>query len=284
MHYIETLQRQVETMLEGFVQQVPSLTIALIVLVITWIVAKFAVRIGDRLTRGTHMRENLKQLVETLVRLAIWLLGIMIAATIAMPGLTPASVFAGLGIGALAIGFAFQDIFENFLAGVLIMVRDRMRIGDSIECESITGTIERITLRETHIRGPSNELTIVPNSVLFKNPVKISTDKPDRRFELLVSVAGGADIDQAEATIRRAIESVKGIDEAHPIEVFAQEFKLGQIDIVVHWWSSLRSRDAILKDEIIRGIKRALDDAGIERAASTTQLVIDPESMRALGR
>lgn len=263
MNYVKTLHDQINAMLEGFVQQLPTLAIALIVLILTWVVAKFALRISDWLTRHTTMRENLKQLVETLVRLAIWIVGLMIAATIAMPGLTPASLFAGLGIGALAIGFAFQDIFENFLAGVLIMVRDRMAIGDTIECQNISGKVERITLRETHIRAPTNELTIVPNSVLFKNPVKIQTDSPLRRFEIVVGIAADEDLDRAATAIRSAVESVADIDRQKPVEVFAQEFKAGSIDFLVRWWSSSRPRDLPVKDEVVRTIKRALDEAHI---------------------
>lgn len=263
MNYVKTLHDQVNAMLKGFVEQLPTLAIALFVLMVTWVVAKFALRISDWLTRHTTMRENLKQLVETLVRLAIWVVGLMIAATIAMPGLTPASLFAGLGIGALAIGFAFQDIFQNFLAGVLIMVRDRMAIGDTIECENITGKVERITLRETHIRSPSNELTIVPNAVLFKNPVKIHTDSPLRRFEIVVGIAVDEDLDQAAATIRSAVESIDDLARNKPVDVLAQDFKSGSIDFLVRWWSSSRPRDLPLRDEVVRRIKRALDEAHI---------------------
>ncbi len=273
MNYVETLHRQVETMVQGFVQHVPSLTMSLIVLVTTWIVAKFAVRIADRLTGNTHMRENLKQLVETLVRLTIWVVGLMIAATISMPGLTPASLFAGLGIGALAIGFAFQDIFENFLAGVLIMVRDRMRIGDNIECQNIAGKVERITLRESHIRAPSNELTIVPNSVLFKNPVKITTDSPARRFQITVSIVTDYDLDEAAQVIGKALESVDGIDKGHPIDVFAREFSSSAVDFLVRWWCKERSKDFILQDEVVRAIKRALDEAEIKVSGAQTTTV-----------
>lgn len=148
MNYVKTLQDQLALMGKQFVQHLPTLVIALVVLMITWLLAKFAVTIAERITRNTPMRENLKQLVETLVRLAIWIFGLLLAATISMPGLTPGSLFAGLGVGALAIGFAFQDIFENFLAGVLIMIRDKVAIGDTIECQNITGKVERITLRE----------------------------------------------------------------------------------------------------------------------------------------
>ena len=123
----------------GFIAILPNLAVAIVVLILTWIVAKFAVRIADKLTGRSHMRESLRQLLETVVRLFIWILGIMLALIIAIPGFTPTGMIAGLGIGALAIGFAFQDIFENFLAGILIMLREKMRIGDLIEIEGVLG-------------------------------------------------------------------------------------------------------------------------------------------------
>jgi len=276
MNYIDTLQKQIDSMLKGFIQHVPALTMSVVVLLVTWLVAKFAVKIADRLTRNTQMRENLKQLVETLVRLAIWVFGLMIAATISMPGLTPGSLFAGLGIGALAIGFAFQDIFENFLAGVLIMVRDRMRIGDNIECQSITGKVERITLRESHIRAPSNELTIVPNSVLFKNPVKITTDSPHRRFQIMVSVVSDHDLDQAAEAIRAAVEGLEDVEKSQAVDVFAREFSSGAVDFLVRWWSGSRAQDFPLQDQVIRAIKRALDKADIQiSGAETTTIALE---------
>ena len=104
------------------------------------------------------IRESLKQLIHTVVSIGVWVVGLVIAATVVLPGLTPASLVAGLGVGTIAIGFAFQDFFQNFLAGILIMVRKKMRIGDVIECEGIIGKVEHISLRETHVRKLSNEL------------------------------------------------------------------------------------------------------------------------------
>jgi small-conductance mechanosensitive channel len=276
VNYIKTLHDQVNAMLKGLVQQLPSMAIAVAILVVTWFLARFAVRIADRLTRNTHMRENLKQLVETVVRLVIWVAGLMIAATVAVPGITAGSVLAGLGVSALAIGFAFQDIFQNFLAGVLIMLRDKMKIGDNIECEGITGKVERITLRETHIRAPSNELTIVPNSVLFKNPVKVTTDRPDRRFQIVVGIVSSHDLDEASRVIRKAVEAVKDVDQSHPVDVFAREFKDGSVDFLVRWWSGARPKDFTIQDEVVRGIKRALDSAGMDiSGADPTTIVIE---------
>lgn len=267
MNYIKTLHDQINAMLKGAVQALPSLALAVLVLVITWFVARFAVQIADRLTRNTHMRDNLKQLLHTLARLAIWLVGLMIAVTIALPGVTPASIVAGLGVSALAIGFAFQDIFQNFLAGVLIMLRDKMRIGDLIKCQGITGRVERIMLRETHIRSPSNELTIVPNSVLFKNPVEILTDMPLRRFELVVNLPEGNDVERAADAIRAAVETAEHVVKDRGVDVFAQEIKGASTDFLVRWWAGSRPHEMRrTRHAIIRDVRRALDDLAKRQA------------------
>lgn len=265
MNYIATLRAQLEQMAVGFVAALPSLAIALVILLLTWVIARFAVRIADLLVGRTDIRPSLKALLDTLVRLAIWIFGIMLAAVVVMPSLTPASLFAGLGIGAVAIGFAFQDIFENFLAGVLIMIRKKMRIGDIIECEGINGKVELITLRESHIRSLSNELTIVPNAMLFKNPVKILTDDDLRRHELVVGVSYDADLDRAADVIRRAMEKIAVIEHSRGIDIFAQEFNASSVDFLVRWWAGSTPKAGWeSKDRAVRAIKRALDDAGIE--------------------
>lgn len=265
LNYVATLRAQLEQMAVGFVAALPSLVIALVILLVTWVIARFAVRIADLLVVRSDIRPSLKALLDTLVRLAIWIIGIMLAAVVVMPSLTPASLFAGLGIGAVAIGFAFQDIFENFLAGVLIMIRKKMQIGDIIECEGIKGKVEVITLRESHVRSLSNELTIVPNAMLFKNPVKILTDSDLRRHELVVGVSYDADLDRAANVIRRAMEKLDVIDGSRGIDVFAQEFNASSVDFLVRWWAGSTPRAGReSKDQAVRAIKRALDEAGIE--------------------
>ncbi len=265
MNYLEPIREQVNEMVVGFLALLPNLAIALLVLLITWVLSKFAVRVAGRAVGSTGMRASLKTLFETAVKLAIWLVGLMIAAAIIFPGFTPAGMIAGLGIGAVAVGFAFQDIFENFFAGVLIMLREKMRIGDVIECQEIVGRVELINLRETHVRSLSNELTVVPNSVLFKNPVKILTDTALRRHEVIVGVSYDTDVDAAGAVIRRALEGLDGLDEEKGVEVYAHLFNSSSVDFLVRWWAGSTPKAGWAStDLVVRTIKRALDDAGIE--------------------
>lgn len=265
MNYVAILQDELEAMGKAFVQALPSLIIALVVLFATWVVARIAVSAVSRLTGRTTLRDDLKQLIDTLIRLVVWIFGVLIALTVAIPSFTPAGAFASLGVGALAIGFAFQDIFENFLAGVLIMLREKMNIGDTIECEGLLGKVEKITLRETHIRQFSGELTVVPNSMLFKNPVEIYTDQPLRRFDIVVGVSYDTDLSKAQPVIQSAVESIEAVDKEKGVVVFAQEFNSSSVDFLVQWWTNTVDQDLRqTKSEIVFAVKAALDDAGIE--------------------
>lgn len=261
----DIINNQLNIMWTGFVQLIPQMMIAFAILLITGFIASFAAKIADKIVGKTDIRPSLRNLIETLVKLAVWLTGIFVAAIVVFPGLTVGSLIAGLGIGAVAIGFAFQDIFENFLAGVLIMLREKMRIGDVIEAEGITGKVEHITLRETHVRKLSGELTVVPNSILFKNPVEIFTDEAKRRHEVDAGVSYDTDLDEAAEVIRKAVESCDNVDTEKGIDVFAYEFGASSVNYKVRWWSGSKPRDGHeSRDQVVRAIKRGLDNAGIE--------------------
>ncbi|MBE5072879.1 mechanosensitive ion channel family protein [Erythrobacteraceae bacterium E2-1 Yellow Sea] len=261
----EIIDRQIGQMWYAFTESLPSLFLAVILLVITGLIASFASNIADRIVGKTSLRPSLKNLIETLIKLVVWLTGLFIAAIMIFPDVTFGGMIAGLGIGAVAIGFAFQDIFENFLAGVLIMLREKMRIGDIIQCEGIDGKVEHITLRETHIRATSGELTVVPNSLLFKNPVEILTDVEQRCHTSTVGVSYDTDLDKAADVIRKAVELVDQVDTSKGIDVFVSEFNSSSVDFLVRWWAGSSPGDGHKsRDQVLRSIKRALDNAGIE--------------------
>src|SRR5690606_11191846 len=106
MNYVATIRAQLLEMREGFITSLPNLAVALVVLLVTWLIGRSAVRIVNRIYRHTHVRNDLRNLTETIVKVVIWVIGLLIAAAVAIPGFTAAGMLAGLGVGALAIGFA----------------------------------------------------------------------------------------------------------------------------------------------------------------------------------
>ena len=243
----------------------PNLLFAALILLVTWAVARVLGGGAHRLLGLRHARPSLRVAVRTLVRTGIWIVGVLVAATVLFPNLTPTKALAGLGLGTIAIGLAFQDTFENFLAGLLILLRKPMRIGDDIECEGVGGRVEEITIRDSYIRMRSGELILVPNSFLFKNPVRVLTDRDRRRIELTVGVAYGEDVDAAREVIRAAFAGLSTPDPGHQPEVYATAFAESSVDFTVRWWTAPTPIDELRsRDEVLTAIKRALDGAGIE--------------------
>ena len=265
MDLFEILVGRINEMVAGFVRVLPQLGIALIVVLITWIIAKTARRLLNRVLRRADLRRTLINLFETLLGVVVWTIGLLIAATIVFPGVTPANLLALLGLGSVAIGFAFKDIFENFLAGILIMLRKKVNIGDVIECEAVEGRVEQITLRDTYLRHLSNELVLVPNAYLFKNPLKILTDAPLRRYEVEVGIAYDVDLDKAAEVISIAVAKVEVVDTKRSVEVFATEFGDNSINFMVRWWAGSTPVEAhASRDQVVRAIKSALGASGME--------------------
>ncbi len=263
--FLEPLKEQLGEMWIGFVKIIPLLGIATIVLIVTSIVSKIVkYALGKALDRS-HLRPSLQSLVLTIAGIGVWVFGSLIALTIVMPSLTPAKILAGLGLGSIAIGFAFQDIFENFLAGIMIMLRRTMRIGDFIECEGMLGKIEKINIRDTQIRQTDNQLIMVPNSILFKNPVYILTEQELRRFEIVCGVSYDTDLEEAEKVIRDCMESLEIVEQSKGVDVFAKEFGASSVDFNIRWWAKSKPRDMHeSRAMVIKAVKAALDKAEIE--------------------
>ncbi|WP_421134080.1 mechanosensitive ion channel family protein [Alteromonas sp. A079] len=265
MNFIDPLFQKIQRMWVGFVEVLPLLVIAVVVLILTWLVSRILVALLKRSLKQSKIRRSLRELFASLIKVTVWTVGFLIAITIIFPSLTPAKLLTVLGLGSVAVGLAFKDIFENFFAGILIMLRKPMRIGDFVECESIKGRVEKITVRETYLRKTDDQLIIVPNSFLFKNPVYVLTDLSLRRFDLVVGVAYGEDVDNARDVIRSALEGLSDINQQRDIEVYAREFNSSSLDFTVRWWANSQPLDMHKsRDKVVTAIKRALDDAGIE--------------------
>ena len=265
MDFLTPLMEQVNAMTEGFIKTLPMMGIAVIVLILTWIVSKIIRMMMSKVLDRSHLRPSLKTLILTLTKLGVWIVGGLIALAIIFPSLTPAKLLAALGLGSIAIGFAFQDVFENFLAGVMIMLRKPMRIGDFIECEGFEGKIEEIHIRESFIRQTDGQLVLVPNSYLFKNPVYVRTHLKERRFTLVCGVGYGEDVAEAKSVIEKSLQGLSTINYDKPVEVYASEFNSSSVDFTIRWWSGSKPVDMYKsRDEVIIAIKKALDDADIE--------------------
>lgn len=261
----ETVIGSLEKIWGNFLAHTPYVIASVIVLLFTWLVVFFLRKFGRRLFRRAISRKSLHDLLIRLLTILIWVLGLLFAAMVLFPGITPAKALGAVGLLSVAIGLAFKDIFENFFAGILILWHFPFEEGDVIECQSIVGRVESVEVRNTVIRRMTGELVVVPNLFLFKNPCEVLTNRVRRRVSITVGVAYGEDISRAVEVLEQAVASCKTVRETDPIQVFPLGFGESSLDIEVTWWTGStpvavrRSRG-----EVVTAIKQALDKAGIE--------------------
>lgn len=257
---------QLNSYARGFWEMLPQIAVAVAFLVVVWLIVRGARWALLRILQRTRTRRSLIEVFQMIVTTGIWVIGLLIAMTIVFPSLTPAKALTALGLGSVAIGFAFKDIFENFVAGILILVREPFQLADFIECEDIDGKVEQITVRDTHIRQTDGQLVVIPNAMLFKSPVTVRTSQALRRTSIIVGVAYDEDVDEARGVISSAVSAVDLVrDDVRDIQVFAREFNSSSVDFEVTWWTGSEPINIrASRDKVVASIKRALDDADIE--------------------
>ena len=265
-----TLSDSVGSMVDTAVAYAPQVVLAILVLLFTGLLAGILTTLIYRVLTRSRVKSNLRDLAVMATRVAVWFLGFMAAAAIVFPGFGIGNLLATAGLASVAIGLAFQDIFENAFAGVLILWRFPFKEGDWIELpsEDLVGRVEEIEIRMTHLRKTTGELVLVPNSKIYKQTLLVLTNREVRRITVMCGIAYGEDIAEGRRVIRKAVEGCDTVlreGNGQPVEVYAQAFGASSIDFEVTWWTGSSPRDQRQsRDQVVEAVKKALDDAGIE--------------------
>jgi small-conductance mechanosensitive channel len=170
-----------------------------------------------------------------------------------------------LGIGGVAIGFAFRDILQNFLAGLLILMRQPFEIGDQIVFGDYEGTVERIETRATIIKTYDGRKVVIPNGEIYTNSVMVNTAYDARRSQYDIGIGYGDDIREATRVMMEAMGRVEGVLPDPAPDVLTVELAGSSVNLRARWWTK-PERAAVVQvgREVITAIKEHLDAAGID--------------------
>ncbi|HZH97839.1 MAG TPA: mechanosensitive ion channel family protein, partial [Fimbriimonadaceae bacterium] len=205
-----------------------------------------------------------------LAQYAISVVGILIALSAALPTFRAGDIIQLLGIGGVAIGFAFKDIFQNFLAGIIILITRPFSIGDQIIVKGFEGTVEDIQTRATTIRTYDNRRILVPNADLFTESVTVMTAYEKRRTEYDMAVGYADDLDLVKRCIVEEASACEGVEEEPSPDAITMEY--GDYGVVVRarWWTnSTRANVLVVRDRVLRAIKKRFAEEGIDIAYPT---------------
>src|SRR5579875_2459437 len=211
---LATLQGMVDSIIGGL----PNFVLALAIFTLFYFVAKRVRLFVIKLTEKQHKAKNLGIILGKLAQSGVILMGLLVVLSILFPSFNPGDLIQLLGIGSVAIGFAFHDLFQNFLAGILLLLTAPFHIGDQIIVQEYEGTVEDIAMRATTIKTYDGRRIVIPNTDLFTNSVTVNTAFEKRRLEYEISIGYEDDIDKAKHIIIEALPTIEGILREPPPE------------------------------------------------------------------
>jgi small-conductance mechanosensitive channel len=246
------------------IKLLPALILAIAILLLTRFLARITRRMVRKIGTRTIRSTSLQMLLTQTSHVAVWAVGLLLASLVVFPSLGLGDLLALLGLGSVAIGFAFQDIFKNFLAGVLLLLREPFRINDQIVVNDYEGTVEEIDIRTTRIRTYQGERVLIPNSIVFTNAVRVLTAFPQRRTDLEVGVDYNTPLPKVRELILDLLPEVEGVLSQPEPEVDIVGFGDSAIDLMVRYWTQpqiLHVRRT--KTRVMTAIKQAFDRESI---------------------
>jgi len=258
----------------------PGLLLGLMVFGLGLLVAR-AVRAGVR--HAVAIREASADVSAVLGRIAggvATLVAFLVAASVAFPSVSAADLFNLLGIGGVAIGFAFRDVLQNLLAGILILLTRPFRIGDQIQQGGQEGTVEDIWVRATVLRTYDNRRILIPNAALFISQIEVITAYDKRRLAFPLTIGNGDDVALARHTITAALRSTPGVLGDPPPEALVTGLGSAGVDMQARFWiNPPRRREALdALDSAIEAVKQALTEAGVDLPYPTSQVLFHDQT------
>lgn len=261
---LQTIFQSLQEILGTGIKNLPGLLSGIIILFLTRYFAQVGQKLASKAGEKTLRSKSLQILLKKTTYVGTWIVGILFACVVGFPGLDLGDIIATLGIGSVAIGFAFQDIVKNFLAGIILLIEEPFRIGDEVVINDYQGKVENISIRTTQIRTYEGEKILLPNATVFTDAVKVRTAYVSRRTDLGVGVDYNTPLTEAGEILNKTIKRVEGVLTNPLPEIDIVNFGDSSIDFVVRYWTYPEQKEVRhVQTRAIVAIKKAFDEADI---------------------
>lgn len=261
----ELINEKLVTWLEAGIKHLPNFVVAILIALTFSIIARLSSQALNKVLRKTLESQQIANLLTSIFKVLILLAGIFIALDFLGLSGTVTSLLAGAGIIGLAIGFAFQDMTENLIAGIAMGIRKPFQIGDVVEADKVFGTVKTINLRNTLVETFFGQLEVIPNKILFRNVLTNYSTTGVRRVEVPVGISYADDIEKAAEVIVEKINQYDFVIKSDETAVFAKEFADSSINLLVWFWIDYPGETGFMqaRHKAVVGVKQALESADI---------------------
>ncbi|TGE85459.1 mechanosensitive ion channel protein [Pseudoalteromonas sp. KS88] len=266
---ISEAEKLIEEKLGGWVDivisHIPNFIVAVIIAILFSILARFLGSMIRNILRRSLDSNQIADLMASIFKMIILCVGLFVALDFVGLKGTVTSLLAGAGIVGLAIGFAFQDMTENLIAGIAMGIRKPFKTGDVIKTDDVFGTVKAINLRNTLVENFYGQLNLVPNKILFRNVLRNYSTLGVRRIEVPVGISYGDDPEHAAEVIVKKINEFDFVIKQEETAVYASGFGDSSVNLLVWFWINYPGEADFMtvRHKAIVAVKQALAEADI---------------------
>lgn len=255
-------------------RSLPLVVVALGLFVLSWVVARLALRAAARVFGSRVQSDLLRDVLARAVAALVFVLGVYVVLRVS--GLTglAVTIIGGTGLLGLAIGFAFRDIAENFLASILISIQRPFAMGDLIEVDGHTGYVRRVNTRATVVMTRDGNHVQVPNAIIYKNTITNFTANPRAREDFVVGIGYDDSIPEAQSIALDVLrEHPAVLAEPEPL-VLVEELGAATVKLRILFWLNIERHNQLkVKSAIVRLMKSAFDTNGISMPDEAREVI-----------
>ncbi len=260
-----------------FSKQIPSIILAILIVATGVLIA---MKVGQLSRRAIVTRTDDPITVNFLtkaIKILLTALFIMYALKIAGLDSIATGILTAAGASAVIIGFAFRDIGENFISGIILSFNRPFNVDETVNIGDIFGKVKNIEFRYTKIRTFDGRDVYIPNSDVIKKPVYNYTEDGFFRFDFVVGIAYEDDISAAEELIRETLHKTELVfeDEEHPNFIYADELGVSTVNLKVNFWVKTfeYGKEALtIKGKVVSNVKAALLKNGFGLPADIVEM------------
>ncbi|MBT8256205.1 MAG: mechanosensitive ion channel family protein, partial [Bacteroidia bacterium] len=262
----ETITDKLQGWWEVFVENIPNLTIALVVLIASYLVSKFVYNITLKLAYKQSKQTSVTKLIARTASVVVILVGLFLALGALNLGKTLTALISAAGVSGLVIGLALQGTLSNTFSGIVLSFRKNIQLGNWVETNGFAGEVTDINLNYFVLKEADNNHVIIPNKTIIENPIKNYSLTTRMRIMIECGVGYESDLEQVEELTKQTIyNTFDQIQDPSEVEFFYKEFGDSSINFLCRFWVDSQSGIEKLqaKSKGMIEIKKAFDREGI---------------------
>lgn len=261
----ERAASEISGLFQRALQTWPLILLAVLIIAAAWLLAVATAAVARHLLSNRINSPLLLSVVVRSLSIPVFLLGIYFVLRVA--GLTQLAltVLGGTGLIGVIIGFAFRDIAENFLASLLLSMRNPFNGGDLIEVAGYTGIVQNLNTRSTVLLTLDGNHVQIPNATVYKSIIKNYSSIPSRRAEFIIGIGYDSSIVLAQSLVGAVLNAHPAVlDKPEPL-VLVDELGAATVNLrIFYWFDSATYSPAKINSALLRLCKNALLEGGIE--------------------